>query len=146
MPKTFERQLLWEVDRVDSSGDFVSREVMAKALAELQLKMGQGIPVFIAGKIVTLDDVQGLVTGIYMEGNEVFIDGTILDTGAGGEVQKLLVAEERAREEGRDPEDPIVYAMSGTAKVDKDPEKGVNNLSSLSIGSVIACRKSEKVK
>lgn len=147
MPKPFKDQLLIEVDRVDGMGDYIPREVMEKAVADMQKRLKDGAPLLITTKFSNkLGDTQGLVSDIRMDGNNVFIDGTILDTEAGKKIQEMLEVVEKAREQGENLEDPIEYAMGGHGVPKVNPETKVREYSDVSITSVAAVRKGEKVR
>lgn len=135
MTKPFKDQLLIEVDRVDGMGDYIPREVMEKAVADMQKRLKDGAPLLVTKKFSNkLGDTQGLVSDIRMEGNQVFIDGTILDTEEGEKVQKMLKAE------------GVEYAMGGHGVPKVNPETKVREYSDVSITSVAAVKKGEKVR
>ena len=147
MPKTFKNQPLIEVDRVDGMGDYIPREVMEKAVKDLQERLKSGAPLLITTKFSNkLGDTQGLVSDVRMEGNQVLIDGTILDTAAGQKIQTMLEAVEKARKEGQSLEDPIEYAMGGQGVPKVNPETKVREYSDVSITSVAVVGKGEKVR
>lgn len=134
MPKEFKDQVLIEVDRVDSMGDFIPREVMEKAVANMQERIEKGTPLLITKKFSNkLSDTQGLVSAIRMDGAKVLIDGTILDTDAGKAVQGLGM-------------DGVEYALGGVGTPKVDAGTQVRTYKDVSISSVAAVPKGEKVR
>lgn len=134
MPKVFKNKLLIEVDRVDSMGDFIPREVMEKAVADLQDRMEKGVPLLITKKFSgKLSETQGLVSAIRMDGAKVLIDGTILDTDAGLAVQELGM-------------DDVEYALGGVGTPKVNAETQVRTYRDVSISSVAAVPAGEKVR
>lgn len=132
MPKTFKDQTLIEVDRVDSMGDFIPKAVMEKAVQEAQERIDQGTPLLITKKFSDkLNDVQGMVSAIRMEGSTVKIDGIILDTKRGKAVQDLSDVE---------------YAMAGIGVPEIDPETQVRTYRTVTVSSVAAVSVGEKVR
>lgn len=135
MAKTFKGQELIEVDRVDSAGDFIPREVMEKAVQEAQQRMEKGTPLLITKRFSgKLSHTQGLVSDIRMEGNRVLIDGTILDTDPGRAVQEMMDTTE------------VEYAMAAVGVPSIDPETKVRTYRNVRINKVAAVSKGDKVR
>ena len=135
MAKVFKDKVLIEVDRVDGMGDFIPKEVMEKAVTEMQERMKKGTPLLITKKFSgKLSDTQGLISDIRMEGTKVLINGTILDTDQGKLVQELMAVSE------------VEYALGGHGTPKVDPETQVRTYSDVSISSVAAVPAGEKVR
>lgn len=134
MTKTFKNQVLIEADHVDSVGDLIPREVLEKAVADAQDLMDKGTPLLITKRFSNkLKDTQGLVSSIRMDGALVVIDGVILDTDAGLAVQDLGM-------------DEVEYALGGIGTPSIDKETNVRTYENVSISTVSAVPKGEKVR
>lgn len=134
MTKTFKNQVLIEADCVDSAGDLIPREVMEKAVADAQDAMSKGTPLLITKRFSNkLKDTQGLVSAIRMKDAMVTIDGVILDTDAGLAVQELGM-------------DKVEYALGGVGTPSIDKETNVRTYKEVSISTVSAVPKGEKVR
>ena len=146
MTKTFEKQPLIRFGVVDGDGDYISKEVMEKAVAEFQKRVDKNTVLITKAFSKELASTQGIVTGVSIEGQDVFIDGTILDTEEGQKIQRLMEAVEVARKQGIPTPDPVAYAMSGQGTPVVNPETGVREYKDVSITGVAVVEPQDKTK